>query len=95
MNSVKHSKASSWYNRIYYKRRYNKEDDYVLLADQNVNYTIIPKEKMPEKFADTYVFYKRNGSDINDFTCIEQFVRKNYIQRDIMREISSINIIPM
>ena len=56
-------------------------------ADQNVNYTIIPKEKMPEKLADKYVFYKRNGSDINDFSCIEQFIRKNYIQHGIMREI--------
>ncbi|MCR4638787.1 dockerin type I repeat-containing protein [Ruminococcus sp.] len=56
-------------------------------AEQNVNYTIIQKEKMPEKFADKYVFYKTNSSDINDYTSIEQFIKKNYIQRGIMREI--------
>ena len=56
-------------------------------ADQMVNITIVPKDKMPENFADKYVFVRRNNDSISDFSGFEQFLWRNNIKGGIIRYI--------
>ena len=58
--------------------------DYI--ADQMIHISVVPKEKMPEQFADKYVFVKWNAS-ISDGLSYDNFLRKNYIDQSLIKTI--------
>lgn len=58
--------------------------DYI--ADQLIHITVVPKEKMPEKFADKYVFVKWNAP-ISDGLSYDNFLIKNYIDQSLIKNI--------
>ena len=56
------------------------------VADQMIHITVVPKEKMPEQFADKYVFVNWNAAQ-SDGLAYDEFLRKNYITRSLIRSI--------
>ena len=58
--------------------------DYI--ADQMIHITVVPKEKMPEQFADKYVFVKWNAP-ISDGLSYDNFLIKNYIDQSLIKNI--------
>ena len=62
----------------------NMISDYI--ADQMIHISVVPKEKMPEQFADKYVFVKWNATH-SDGLSYENFLRKNYIDHSLIKTI--------
>ena len=55
-------------------------------ADQMIHITVVPREKMPEQFADKYVFVRRNTTN-SDGLSFDDFLRKHYIDQSLIRNI--------
>lgn len=57
------------------------------MADQRIDMTVVPKDKMPEKFDDKYVFLNRKPSGIDTFGNYENFMWRNAIDSKPIRYI--------
>ncbi|WP_303837861.1 dockerin type I repeat-containing protein, partial [Ruminococcus flavefaciens] len=55
-------------------------------ADQMLHITVVPKEKMPEQFADKYVFVSQNSTH-GGGSSYDEFLSKNYIDQSNIRNI--------
>ena len=56
-------------------------------ADQNVNFTVVPKDKMPEQFADKYVFVRKYGANHSDYSSFDHYLQKQDIDTSLFRRI--------
>lgn len=56
-------------------------------AAEKIDYTVIPKNKMPEQFADKYVFIKVNTADTSYATRYSVFLKENNIDSSLIKSI--------
>ena len=56
-------------------------------TDEKIDYSVIPKDKMPEQFADKYVFIKVNTADTSYAVRYGAFLKEENIDRELIKSI--------
>ena len=56
-------------------------------ADQKVNFTVVPRDKMPEQFADKYVFVRKYGANQSDYSSFDHYLQKQDIDTSLFKRI--------
>ncbi|WP_294413920.1 dockerin type I repeat-containing protein [uncultured Ruminococcus sp.] len=52
--------------------------------DQYINISVVPKEKMPEQFADKYVFVRKDGADTHSRSSLDIYLIEHYVKTDLI-----------
>lgn len=55
--------------------------------DQYINISVVPKDKMPEQFADKYVFVRKDGADTHSRSSLDIYLIEHYVKTDLIRNI--------